>query len=142
MEKQLINPASLPSPRGFNHGILVTGGKLLFLAGQDAGDAAGKIVAPGDLVAQFEQVLHNLQAVVEAAGGTMQDIVKLNIFVKDRADYVAKLKPLGQVFRSYFGDYYPTMALFEVSGFFQEDNLIEMEGIAVLNSYENRNKRV
>jgi enamine deaminase RidA (YjgF/YER057c/UK114 family) len=133
MEKQLINPASLAPPRGFNHGILTTGGRLLFLAGQDAGNAAGRIVAPGDLAAQFEQVLRNLQAVVEAAGGTMQDIVKLNIFVKDRADYVAKLKPLGRVFRSYFGDYYPTMALFEVSSFFQEDNLIEMEGMAVLN---------
>src|SRR5262245_37134524 len=133
MEKQLINPASLAPPKGFNHGILVTGGKLLFLAGQDAGNAEGKIIAPGDLVAQFEQVLHNLQAVVGAAGGTMQDIVKLNIFVRDRADYVAKLKPLGRVFRSFFGDYYPTMALFEVSGFFQADNLIEMEGLAVLN---------
>ncbi|MCK6627323.1 MAG: RidA family protein [Anaerolineae bacterium] len=133
MEKQLINPPSLPAPRGFNHGILVTGGRLLFLAGQDAGDATGKIVAPGDLVAQFEQVLRNLQAVVETAGGTMQDIVKLNIFVKDRADYIAKRKPLGQVFRRYFGDYYPTMALFEVTGFFQEENLIELEGMAVLN---------
>jgi enamine deaminase RidA (YjgF/YER057c/UK114 family) len=62
----------------------------------------------------------------------MQDIVKLNIFVKDRADYMAKLKPLGRVFRGYFGDYYPTMALFEVTGFFQEENLVEMEGFAVL----------
>jgi enamine deaminase RidA (YjgF/YER057c/UK114 family) len=132
MKKQLINPATLAPPRGFNHGILVTGGRLLFLAGQDAGDAEGWIVSPGDLVAQFEQVLRNLQAVVEAAGGTMQDIVKLNIFVKDRADYVAKLKPLGRVFRGYFGDYYPTMALFEVTGFFQEENLVEMEGFAVL----------
>jgi enamine deaminase RidA (YjgF/YER057c/UK114 family) len=132
MEKQLINPATLAPPRGFNHGILVTGGRLLFLAGQDAGDSQGRIVAPEDLVAQFEQVLRNLQAVVEAAGGTMPDIVKLNIFVKDRADYMAKLKPLGRVFRSYFGDYYPTMALFEVTGFFQEENLVEMEGFAVL----------
>lgn len=132
MEKQIINPSNLPPPKGFNHGILVTGGKLLFLAGQDASDAEGEIVAPGDLVVQFGQVLHNLQVVVEAAGGTMQNIVKLNIFVKDRADYVAKLKPMGKVFRSYFGDYYPTMALFEVSGFFKEENLIEMEGMAVL----------
>jgi enamine deaminase RidA (YjgF/YER057c/UK114 family) len=132
MKKQLINPSTLPPPKGFNHGIMVTGGKLLFLAGQDASDAGGEIVAPGDLVVQFEQVLRNFKTVVEAAGGTMQDIVKLNIFVKDRADYVAKLKPLGSIFRRYFGDYCPTMALFEVSGFFKEENLIEMEGMAVL----------
>ncbi len=134
MEKRIINPPTLAPPKGFNHGILVTGGQLLFLAGQDASDAEGRIVAPGDLVAQFEQVLLNLKAVVEAAGGTMQDIVKLNVFVRDRADYVAKLKPLGKVFRAYFGEYYPTMALFEVSNLFQQEALIELEGIAVVGS--------
>jgi enamine deaminase RidA (YjgF/YER057c/UK114 family) len=132
MTLTLINPPALPAPKGFNHGILVSGRRILFLAGQDASDAEGNIVAPGDLVAQFEQVLCNLKAVVEAAGGTTQDIVKLTIFVRDRDDYVAKLKPLGQVFRTYFGSHYPAMALFEVSAFFQEENLIELEGIAAL----------
>ena len=132
MDKQIINPPTLPAPRGYNHGILVTGGRLLFLAGQDGSDAEGNIVAPGDLVAQFEQVLRNLQAVVEEAGGSMQDIVKLNIFVRDRDDYVAKLKPLGEVFRKYFGGHYPAMALFEVSGFFREETLVELEGFAVI----------
>jgi enamine deaminase RidA (YjgF/YER057c/UK114 family) len=133
MTKELINPPSLPSPRGYNHGILVSGGgRLLFLAGQDASDAEGRIVAPGDVVAQLEQVLRNLRAVTETAGGTLQDVVKLNIFVRDRDAYVAQRKPLGQVFRAYFGHYYPTMALFEVSRLFQDDALIELEGIAVL----------
>lgn len=132
MERKIINPPGLPPPRGFNHGILVSGGRLLFLAGQDASDPAGNIVAPGDLVAQFEQVLKNFRAVVEEAGGAMQNIVKLNIFVKSRDDYVANLKPLGRVFRQYFGDHYPAMALFEVSAFFRQDNLIELEGIAVI----------
>lgn len=132
MALTLINPPSLPAPKGFNHGILVSGRRLLFLAGQDASDVNGNIVAPGDLVAQFEQVLRNLKAVVEEAGGTTQDIVKLNIFVRDRDAYVANLKPLGRVFRTYFGNHYPTMALFEVSAFFREENLIELEGIAAL----------
>ena len=52
------------TPRGFNHGLLTTGGKLLFLAGQDASDGEGQIVAPGDMVAQCQQALHNLHAVV------------------------------------------------------------------------------
>ncbi len=132
MVKTIVNPPGLAPPRGFSHGILVTGGKLLFLAGQDASDGEGRIVAPGDLVAQFEQVLRNLQAVVETAGGSMQDIVKLNIFVADRDAYRAHLKPLGDVFRRYFGTYYPAMALFEVSGFFQDQALIEIEGVAVI----------
>jgi enamine deaminase RidA (YjgF/YER057c/UK114 family) len=132
MNKQLINPDSLAKPVGFNHGILVTGGKLLFLAGQTASDADGNIVAPGDLVGQYEQVLRNHQAVVEAAGGTMQNIVKLNIFVLDRDEYIAKLKPIGAVHRQFFGNYYPTMALLEIKRLFQDEALIEMEGMAVI----------
>jgi enamine deaminase RidA (YjgF/YER057c/UK114 family) len=132
MQKEIINPPTLAPPKGFNHGIITTGGRLLFLAGQDASDAEGRIVAPGDLAAQFEQVLRNLSAVVQAAGGSMADIVKLNIFVADRSAYRASLKPLGAIHRRYFGDYYPTMALFEVSGFFQDEALIEIEGLAVI----------
>jgi enamine deaminase RidA (YjgF/YER057c/UK114 family) len=133
MAKQLINPPQLPPPRGFNHGIVTEGGRLLFLAGQDASDENGRIIS-GDLVAQYEQVLRNLQAVVTAAGGAMQDIVKLNIFVKDLDDYRSKLRELGHVHKKYFGAYYPTMALLEISNFFQEGNLIELEGIAVITS--------
>lgn len=132
MGKEIINPSSLPTPRGFNHGLLTTGGRLLFLAGQDASDGDGKIVAPGDILAQCQQVLHNLHAVVHEAGGQMADIVKLNVFVTSRDAYVAQLKPFGRLFREYFGDYYPAMALFEVKGLFQPEALIEMEGFAVL----------
>jgi enamine deaminase RidA (YjgF/YER057c/UK114 family) len=130
--KQLINPDSLAAPRGFNHGILVTGGKLLFLAGQTASDASGNIVSPGDLTAQYEQALLNHKAVVEAAGGTMTDIVKMNVYVLDKNDYASKLKALGEVHRKYFGGYYPAMALFEVKSLFQDEALIELEGIAVI----------
>jgi enamine deaminase RidA (YjgF/YER057c/UK114 family) len=132
MEKRVINPRELPAPRGFNHGIEVRGGRLLFLAGQDASGPDGVIVAAGDLVGQLEQVLRNLSAVVRAAGGQPQDIVKLNIYVTDRDAYLANLKPLGQVFRATFGAYYPAMALFQVAGLFQDAALIELEGIAVL----------
>lgn len=132
MHKEIINPPELAAPRGFNHGILTHGGRLLFLAGQDASDAGGQIVAPGDLVAQCAQVLHNLHAVIGAAGGSMQDIVKLNVFVADRDAYRASLKPIGALFREHFGAYFPAMALFEIARFFQADALIEMEGFAVI----------
>src|SRR6266849_4614821 len=110
MEKTIINPPELARPKGFSHGILTTGGRLLFLAGQTGSDAQGNIVASGDLVAQYEQILRNLKTVVEAAGGKMQDIVKITIFVRNRDDYLAHLKPLGKVHRSFFGDYNPTAA--------------------------------
>ena len=132
MEKTIINPPELAKPVGFNHGILTRGGSVLFLAGQDASGADGAIVAPGDIVAQAEQVLTNLRAVVEAAGGEMHDIVKLNVYVTDRAAYKASMKPLGRLFRDHFGAYYPAMALFEVVSLFQDEALVEMEGFAVL----------
>jgi enamine deaminase RidA (YjgF/YER057c/UK114 family) len=128
----LVNPASLPVPRGFNHGILVSSGHLLFLAGQDASGPDGTIKTPGDMVAQCDQVLANLGEVVSAAGGGMPDIVKINIYVTDRNAYKSQLGLLGQVFRHYFGAYYPATALFEVKSLFQDDALIEIEGIAVL----------
>jgi len=130
--KQIINPPELSKPRGFSHGVAVEGGRLLMLAGQDASDAEGRIAAPGDLVVQYEQVIKNLKVVVEAAGGELQDIVKLNIYVTDRDDYRARLKPLGAIHRAYFGRHYPAMALFEVKGLFNPDAVIEMEGIAHL----------
>ena len=131
MQKTIINPPGLAPPRGFSHGVLVTGGQLLFLSGQTGSDAQGNIV-DGDLVGQYEQILRNLKTVVEAAGGKMQDITQINIFVRDRDDYLAHLKPLGKVHRSFFGDYYPATALFEISRFFQDEALIEIEGMAVI----------
>jgi len=130
--KTIVNPSTLARPVGFSHGITTTGGKLVFLAGQTGSDGNGDITAPGDLVAQFEQTLRNLQAIVGEAGGTLRDVVKMNLFVRNRDDYVAKRKELGQAYRKYFGDWYPTMALFEVSALFQKEALIEIEGIAVV----------
>ncbi|HEY6287518.1 MAG TPA: Rid family hydrolase [Ktedonobacteraceae bacterium] len=134
MEKTIINPPTLAPPIGFSHGVLVTGGRMLFLAGQTGSNADGQIMAPGDLVAQYEHTLRNLQTVVVSAGGTMRDITKLNIFIRDRDDYLAHLKPLGIVHRSVFGAYYPAMALFEVSRFFQNETLVEIEGFAVIDT--------
>lgn len=135
MRKQIVNPPGLAEPRGFNHGILVEGGRLLFLAGQDATGPDGEIVAPGDVVGQFAQVMDNLAAVVERAGGTSEDIVKLNLYVTDREAYRANLEPIGEVFREHVSTY-PAMALFEVEGLFEAEAMVEMEGFAVIEPLE------
>jgi enamine deaminase RidA (YjgF/YER057c/UK114 family) len=136
MKKRIINPPALAHPRGFNHAIGASGGELIFLAGQDASDETGKIVAVGDIVTQYEQVLRNLFVVLKEAGGSMQDIVKLNIYVIDRGLYRSQLAEIGEVHRAYFGHYYPAMAFFEVRSLFQPDALIECEGIAVVEKNE------
>ena len=133
MDKTIINPASLARPSGYANGILTSGGRLLFLAGQTGMNATGQIAASGDLVAQFTQALANLKTVVEDAGGTMTDIVKLTLFVTDKPAYRANLKPLGEAYRSFFGRYYPTMTLVEVKSLFDDEAVVEIEGLAVLN---------
>jgi enamine deaminase RidA (YjgF/YER057c/UK114 family) len=132
MSKQIVNPPNLTAPSGYSHGILTDGGRLLFLAGQVGSDATGRIAKPNDLVGQFDQAISNIRTVVEAAGGRATDVVKLNVFVRSRDDYVANLKPLGAVFRRHFGSYYPAMALFQVSALFDREALVELEGMAVI----------
>lgn len=132
MEKQIVNPTSLVKPSGYAHGVVTQGGRLLFLAGQPALDAEGKIVAPGDIAGQFNQSFKNLKTVLEEAGGTMTDIVKLTIYVTDKSAYLSNLKPIGAVYRSYFGRYYPAMTLVEVKSLFDDAALVEIEGTAVI----------
>ncbi len=128
----IINPASLVAPIGYSHAIASTGGKTIYLAGQVSFDATGKIIHKDDLVKQFNQALRNLKAVMSEAGGKMTDIVKLNIFVKDKNDYAAKMKEIGKIYILYFGKYFPAMTLVEVSSLFEDDALLEIEGIAVV----------
>ena len=128
----VINPPSLVEPVGYAHAVEVSSGRTIYLAGQVAFDAVGQIVAPGDIVGQFDQALQNLQTVMHSAGGEMTDIVKLLIFVKDKDQYKQNMKELGKVYREFFGRYYPAMSLVEVSSLFEDDALLEIEGVAVI----------
>src|SRR5580700_10554571 len=94
--KEFFSPASLPPPRGYSHIAKVQGGTTVYLAGQVASDASGKLVGEGNFEAQAEQVFRNLRIAVEAAGGTMADIVKLNIYLVAEVDQaeVPKLRAI------------------------------------------------
>jgi len=129
---QPINPPSLAKPAGYAHGWEVQGGKTIYIAGQVALDKAGQVVGSGDLVAQFRQICENLKAIVGARAGQMNDIVKLTMYVLSKADYKAKAKDIGLVYREYFGRHYPAMTLVEVKGLYDDDCAIEIEGVAVI----------
>jgi enamine deaminase RidA (YjgF/YER057c/UK114 family) len=126
---RIINPSQLANPVGFAYAVECHG-KLLFLGGATGQDASGSIRAKGDLVAQFEDSIANICTVVREAGGTPEDVVKLTYFVKDRDDYLAKRKEIGQAYRKYFGKHYPAQSLFGVTALWDEDALIEIEAIA------------
>jgi enamine deaminase RidA (YjgF/YER057c/UK114 family) len=130
--KSALNPAQLVKPIGYSHGYVTEGGRTVYLAGQVSFDSAGNILHAGDIVKQFGQALANLQIVMQEAGGAMTDIVKLNLFVKDKEDYRAHMKVIGAVYRSYFGKHFPAMTLVEVSSLFDDGALVEIEGIAVI----------
>lgn len=129
---QPINPPSLPKPVGYAHGWEAQGGKTIYIAGQVAMDKDSRVVGRGDLVAQFRQVCENLRAVVTARGGQLNDILKLTLYVLSKAEYKAHSRDIGAVYREYFGRHYPAMTLVEVKGLYDDDCLIEIEGIALV----------
>jgi enamine deaminase RidA (YjgF/YER057c/UK114 family) len=129
-----VRPRTLPKPTGFSYGFEVKSGRLVFLAGQVAVDADGRIVGRGDLVAQFRQTCANIQTVLSAAGGEMTDLVKLTIYVLDVTEYKKNLKAIGEVYREYFGRHFPAMTLVGARDLFDASDgaLIEIEGVAAL----------
>lgn len=129
-----VRPRTLPKPSGYSYGYEVKSGRLLYLAGHVAFDADGRIVGRGDVVAQFRQTCANMQATMAAAGGTLEDIVKMTIYVIDVADYKKQLKALGDAYRECFGRHYPAMTLVGARDLFDaaEGALIEIEAVAAL----------
>ena len=113
---ELVNPESLMPPIGFAHACIVNSGRQLHLAGQVAADKSGQIQHRGDLVKQFDLAFQNFKTCMDAAGARMDQVVKLNYYVIDVPDYLAKLKELGPIYRKYFGRHFPAMTLVGVAG--------------------------
>jgi enamine deaminase RidA (YjgF/YER057c/UK114 family) len=132
MEKSIINPDSLAKPVGYANGVLTRGGQILFLAGQMGMDATGKIENPFDLIEQFQKTLQNIKTIVNEAGGELTDIVRMTIYVTDKRAYHAQRDRIGEVYRVYFGRYFPAMTLLEVKSLYDANAMIEIEATAVL----------
>lgn len=129
--KTWIQPEGWPRPRGYSNGVLVTGGRLLVLAGQVGWDETETLVA-GGFVPQFGQALRNILTLVRRAGGEPEDIVHLRIYIADKAAYLGGQKALGDVWRSLMGRHYPCMTAVVVAGLVEEGALLELEATAVL----------
>jgi enamine deaminase RidA (YjgF/YER057c/UK114 family) len=124
-----VNPASLPKPSGYAHGILA--GNTVYLGGQTALDREMRIV-PGGIVEQFRQAFSNVLATLSEAGGRPEDLVSVTIYLTDVDDYMANGREIGQIWRDMAGSEYPAMAGIGVSRLWQQDALIEIQGIAVI----------
>ena len=127
---QISNP-NLPAPmRGgaYSSGVEAPAGRTVYVSGQVAFDAEGNVVGEEDIKLQTETVLEHVKTVVEEAGGSMEDIVKVTVFITDMGLY----DDIHEVRRRYFEEPFPASSMVEVSALIDTRLLIEIEAIAVL----------
>jgi enamine deaminase RidA (YjgF/YER057c/UK114 family) len=124
-----VNPDELGPAKGFSHATVA--GDSVWVGGQIGSDARGKVVEPGDLVAQFTRAIKNVGIALRAAGCTPEDTVKLTYYVTDLEIYRANLGPIGAAYREVFGRHYPASTVIGVRSLFDPDAMVEIDAIAV-----------
>ena len=133
MPKEYVNPNSLfqSLPHGFSQVVIASGRKMVFVSGQTAWDARKNIVGGDSVLDQARQALRNLETAMEAAGGTLKDIVALRIYI---VDYQAESgTAVGTALREFFASKNPPASTWiGVSALAVPEFLIEIEATAVL----------
>lgn len=133
MKRQNIQPKSLAQRVVgghvlYSHVVVAEGRKTIFVSGQLARDPNGNAIGKGDMRAQIRQVGENIKAALEAAGATLNDIVKTNTYVTDIEEFFKHI----DVRMEYFGPAMPTSTTVEVRRLAHPDLLVEVEVIAVV----------
>jgi enamine deaminase RidA (YjgF/YER057c/UK114 family) len=132
MRRQNIQPEAL-SKRVVNghvlysHVVAVEGKRAIFISGQLARDRHGNAVGKGDMRAQLRQVGENIKAALEAAGATLDDLVKTTTYVTDIEEYFKHVDVRMEYFRAL-----PTSTTVEVRRLAHADFLVEVEAIAMV----------
>ena len=121
-----LNPPSLPTPLAA-YSQVVRKGPIITTAGVVALDSDGNVVGEGDIEAQTRKVLDGVRAAIEAAGGTMEDVVKTTVFIADLADY----KGMNSVYNEVFGDAPPARSTIRAD-LVLPTLLVEIEAVAVV----------
>ena len=124
---RLIRARGLSEPIS-HYSDAVLAGRTVYVSGQAAVDGQGKLVGAGDVVAQTRQVLENMKLALAAAGATLDDVVKVTVYLADRDD-----RPrVNEVRKEYFKANKPASTLIEINRLAIEGMLVEIEAIAVL----------
>jgi 2-iminobutanoate/2-iminopropanoate deaminase len=130
MPKQQITSNKLRQPSGhFSHATMIEArGRIVFISGMTARRVDGTIAGVGDIEAQTRQVCENLKAAVETAGGTLDDICRVDVYVRnmEHFDLIHKVR------REYFKPPLPASTMVEICKMTSPDYLIEINAIAVL----------
>jgi len=129
MAKITLNPDGLPLPRGSYSLVNVAQpGRMVFIAGQTASDHDGKIVGVGDAKAQTRFILGKIQRAVEAAGGSINDVVAMNVFTTD----VRNHRDINETRREVLASNFPTSTMVQVVALARPELLLEINAIAVI----------
>ncbi|MEK6709701.1 MAG: RidA family protein [Nitrospinota bacterium] len=130
MKRTTCQPPDVFVPRGrtYSHGVILEGGRTLYVAGQTARNKEGNIVCKGDAAGQTRQVLENMKKVIEGAGGRMEDVAKTVVFITD----IKYRDAVGQVRQEFFKDDRPANTLLVVSALADPDLLVEIEAVVPL----------
>jgi len=127
---EAINPSSWPRPSGYSNGMLAEG-RFLAISGQIGWDENGELVGD-DFLTQASQALRNIVAVLRAAGGKSEHLIRLTWYITDKNEYRDNLQALGAAYREIVGSYFPAMALVQVAALLEEGAKVEIEATAVL----------
>lgn len=130
MKRQIICSEKVAKPFGvFSQGVKFSSefGNLIFVSGMTPRDVNGNAVGKGDIKVQTTQTLENLKAVLEEAGATLEDVVKVTVFVKD----MSSLNEIHEIRAKYWQKDYPASTMIQVTDFVNKDFLIEIEAIAI-----------
>ena len=116
----------------YSHAVVAPAGEIVVVAGQVGMDGAGRLVGPGDVVAQTRQAYANIERVLRAAGSGMRDVVRFQTFLVYAADIDGFMQARREVFPGYYPDgVYPPNTLLVVSRLVQPELRVEIEAMAV-----------
>lgn len=130
MTHKIIQPEGWAPAKGYANGVLTEDGTL-YVGGQ-IGWTAEQVFESHDFIGQMEQALRNILAVVEAAGGTAEDITRLTWYVTDKKEYLARQREVGEAYRKVLGRHFPAMTMVVVSALVEDEALLEIEATAVI----------
>jgi len=127
---KFLHPAGWKPAKGYSNGVMAEG-RQVFVAGQIGWTAEAKLVGP-DFVAQIEQALKNIVAVLAEAGARPEHVTRLNWFITDKASYVTRQREIGEAYRRVIGRHFPAMTLLVVAGLLEEGAKVEIEATAIV----------
>jgi enamine deaminase RidA (YjgF/YER057c/UK114 family) len=127
---QFLHPKHWAPAKGFANGVAAEG-RQIYVAGQ-VGWNAQQTFESDDFVAQVEQALANIVAVLAEAGAGPEHLVRLTWFVIDKREYLARLAEVGHAYRRVFGRHFPAMTLVQVAALLEDRAKVEIEATAVL----------